>query len=289
MRKVWIWGITVVMTAGMIIACGRKEEQPESLQQENVRTESESAAEEYLIQHTESAETNAGKEKIIGGSTQELIYEVENETKTYQAEDGTVIFEAKLAYPTMIGDSENLLAINEFFLKWRDEKIREYENDDDSTWHSALEVYRESRDFGWMGPWSEEYMVTSVAAQNDYISVLLDSYLYEGGNHGIPYRESFWFRQSDGRRVSLMRESGLGENEWERMLEARFLELVNEAEPGTYYSDADRILADVDWDEIGSYYGDSGIVFYLPPYEIGPYASGYAEVKISYDEIFGTY
>ena len=34
----------------------------------------------------------------------------------------------------------------------------------------------------------------------------------------------------------------------------------------------------------GYYFTDTGIVFYLAPYEIAPYSSGYVEISVSYEE-----
>ena len=286
MKKKRFTVLTVLLVCGCLAACGgRKKQQEQVLPEtesntETVQQETQPQQETEAVGHTQTQEP-------VQGSVQEMIYEVAYENNSYQAEDKTVIFTSRLAYPVFVGEQENVKNINAFFENWKREKLADYEYDDDSSWQLALAVYRESKDSGWKGPWSEEYMVSRIDMHENYINVLLDSYLYEGGNHGMPCRESFWFRKNDGKKVSLLRESGLREEEWETLLEQKFRERIRSGESEEFYPEAEQLLAEVDWDDVDAYLGENGIVFYLPPYEIGPYSSGYAEVELTFEEIFG--
>jgi len=282
-RKISLY-LTVVGVCTLAAACqGRQTPQKDIPQTDiSVAESTELNAQDQPALESEALQTDA----LVQGSTQELIYEVEHWEKTYQAEDGASIFKVKLTYPLLIGQTNGYRQINQFFEEWREEKIREYETDDDSVYRSALEVYRESKNVGWLGPWSEEYTIGRVDARGGYLSVLLDSHLREGQNQSMHYRESWLFDLKNGRESSLLHVSKFTEDVWEDFLEKKYLEMVENAPINTYYSDAGKILEDMDWEEIDYYFGDTGVVFYLPPYEIGPYSSGYAEITVPFEVFF---
>lgn len=256
--------------------------QGEEEQEEGNGEESDPAQEDMAANAAGSRETQA--DRLAGGGTGELTYEVSSLDRQYTAEDGTVIFQAKISYPSFSGPAEGTEAINLFFRNWVAAKIREYEEGEDSLWHSALEVYRESRDSGWMGPWSEEYRVSSVRVQGGYLSVLLDSYLEEGGAHGMPCREGYVFRVRDGQPVDLTEMSEMTRVEWDKLLRARFADLIDKEDASLFYEDASERIKTYDMGRADYYFAADGIVFYLAPYEIAPYATGYVEILIPYEE-----
>lgn len=291
----------MIIAACLLLAflggCGKKQkpdqqEQTES-QTQMMKEENQTDTQQNQENGSNASQTAQGQsanaDSLAGGSAGDLIYEIKYEQKSFQAEDNAVIFEAKLAYPVLIGEEEFHTSVNSFFEMWKNSKLKEYEQDDDAAWRQALEVYRESKDAGWMGAWSEEYDVNRVTVQNGYANVLMESWLYEGGNHGVSSRESYWFRRTDGCPTTLFHESRMTEDQWETMLEKKFYDLITSAPEAEFFDDAAEIIDDVDWDEVDAYIGDTGIVFYLPPAQIGPYSSGFAEVIVSYEEIFGTH
>lgn len=278
----------VLWTAAFLImtgaaGCGKKTVNPPETQE----TESEDMETESEAKLQDGSETGADEslqDQLAGGGTGDITYEVQHTEKHYEADDGTAIFKLKLSYPVLMGDGEGIRKINSFFKDWSAKKLEEYEADENSTRQSALEVYRESRDAGWAGPWGEEYEVSSVKAWAGYVSVLLDSYLYEGGAHGMPYREGHVFRLSDGQQVELSRLTGKTQADWDKLLRARFSDLVSEGKEAMYYEDALELLKERDMKDTGYYFTDTGIVFYLPPYEIAPYSTGYVEIVIPFEE-----
>lgn len=264
--------------------CGKKTVDPPPTQEtESDHAETESGTKE-LTESTETGTENAGQDQLTGGGTGEVIYEIRHVEKQYEADDGTVIFGLKLAYPVLAGEAEGIGKINSFFQEWYQKKLDEYEADENSTRQSALEVYRESRDAGWAGPWGEEYEVSSIKGWGGYVSILLDSYLYEGGAHGMPYREGHVFRLSDGKPVELADLTGQTQEEWNKLLIARFSQLVSKGKEVMYYEDALDRLKERDMKDTGYYFTDTGIAFYLPPYEIAPYSTGYVEIEIPFEE-----
>lgn len=275
-------GAALLVIALHAAGCGKKTVDPPATQEtEGAETGTESK------EQTEGAETgteNAGQDQLAGGGTGEVIYEIRHVERQYEADDGTAIFGLKLAYPVLSGDGEGIWKINSFFEEWYQKKLDEYEADENSTRQSALEVYRESRDAGWAGPWGEEYEVSSIKGWGGYVSILLDSYLYEGGAHGMPYREGHVFRLSDGQPVELADLTGQTQGEWNKLLIARFSELVARGKETMYYEDALDRLKQRDMKNTGYYFTDTGITFYLPPYEIAPYSTGYVEIEIPFGE-----
>lgn len=266
-------------------ACGKKTVNPPERPE---MSESAQESQEETGQETEgSTEADSGGDQLAGGSAGDVTYEVKHLEKQYMAEDGTAIFEVKLAYPVLQNNGEEkngTAVINQYFVNWAQKKLLEYETDQDSMRQSALEVYRESKDAGWPGPWGENYEVTSVKTWGGYLSVLMDSYLDEGGAHGTPYREGRVFRLADGHEVELSDLTDRDQGEWEKILRSRFSSLIAEGEEGEYYEDALDLIKERDMSDIGYYFTDSGIAFYLPPYEIAPYSRGYAEVIVPFEE-----
>lgn len=295
-RNLAVW--TAFLTAGtLLMLCGaaaagcgernRQERQNEAESkdggngQEEGGTEGESDAwdAEGKAVLDSSGQTNG---RISGGSSGKITYEIRFLEKEYEADDGTGIFVLKLSYPVLLGSGEGLGEVNGFFERWAEEKLREYESDENSTRQSALEVYRESRDVGWAGPWGEEYRVSSVGVFNGYVSVLMDSYLYEGSVHGMPYREAYAFDLTDGRKAELTEMSGLTQEEWDRLLRERFLEKISQEEG--YYADAREVMQQFDFKKAGWYFAGGNIVFYLPPYTVAPYDAGYVEISVPFEE-----
>lgn len=284
-KKIWfVLAVFIGMGSAVFSACGKKTVSP-SETQESTESESEteeSRPEEEMETQSVPDEGNAGQ--IAGGGIGSVNYEVRRMEKQYEADDGTVIFEMKLAYPVIQGEDEGSAGINQFYQEWSEQKLKEYEEDENSTRQSALEVYRESKDAGWPGPWSESYEVTSVKTWGGYVSVLMDSYLYEGGAHGMPYREGHVFRLSDGQEVDLSDLTDKTQDDWDKLLRAGFADKIAQGEEAEYYEDAMDLIKERDMKDTGYYFTETGIVFYLPPYEIAPYSTGYVEVLVPFEE-----
>ncbi|HJA30110.1 MAG TPA: RsiV family protein [Candidatus Eisenbergiella pullicola] len=225
-----------------------------------------------------------GQDRLAGGSSGELTYAVQRIEREYQADDGTPIFLAKLSWPAFDGEGEGIEAINRYFESWAQDKLTEYADAQNSTRQAALEVYRESRNLSWTGPWGESYEVEAVRTHGDYVSVLMASFLEEGSAHGLPYREDHLFRMSDGKSVGICEMTGKDQEEWNRLLRERFSQAVMEGDRSLYYDNALETLRTYDMRKAGYYFTDTGIVFYLAPYEIAPYSSGYVEISVSYEE-----
>lgn len=287
-RKGWFaLTLCLVLTIAFAVACGKKTvDPPPAPESEETESETEAGQEVQSEEGTETGVENGDcMDQLVGGGAGTVNFAVNFVEKQYEAEDGTAIFKMSMAYPVFEGEEEGVAEINRFYQDWSERKIAEYEAEEDSTRQSALEVYRESRDAGWPGPWSENYEVASVKTWNGYVSVLMDSYLYEGGAHGMPYREGHVFRLSDGQEVELSELTDKDQGEWDKILRARFADRIEQGEEAEFFEDALETIKVRDMKDVGYYFTETGIAFYLPPYEIGPYSTGYVEVEVPFEEI----
>lgn len=289
-KKIW-YTLTVCLcmtTAVTFAACGKKTVNPpesEETGESGRETEGKQETEGETEGSDRETESEAYGDAMAGGGVGSVTFAVGYVEKEYAAEDGTVIFEVKMAYPVLAGEDDGSRAINAYFEAWKNRKLTEYESDENSARQSALEVYRESKDAGWQGPWGEVYGVSSVKTWNGFLSVLLDSYLYEGGVHSMPYREGHVFRLTDGQEADLSELGGRTQEDWEKVMRARFADKIADGEEGEFYEEALEMIKNRDMSDTGYYFTDTGIVFYLPPYEIAPYSTGYVEIEVPFEEV----
>ena len=121
---------------------------------------------------------NPGGRPAWGGSGS-VTYQVKTLQKIFMRKMGRCCISCSCR-GHFAGKAGGVLQVNRFFEDWKNEKLRIYEADGDSIRQAALEIYRESKDSGWTGSWTERYRVSRVCTKGQYVSVLLDSDLKEG-------------------------------------------------------------------------------------------------------------
>ncbi len=116
-----------------------------------------------------------------------------------------------------------------------------------------------------------------------YISFIQSEYDYEGGAHGMPYREPFTFHLQTGERLVLSDIIGNSEEEQKEIVTRYFAEMINAA-PEKYWENAMDIVRQKT--DLGENFvlTREGLLFYLLPYDIAPYVAGFPEVTIPYEE-----
>lgn len=144
---------------------------------------------------------------------------------------------------------------------------------------------------------TNDYYVSDIDIICDnYLTVNMTGYWYGGGAHGMPYRGQYLFDLTTGEAKSFTDFYEGTESEFKSLVAEKTKEdflgydLENYGSP--YFSaDADEI-----YDEAYEYasldggtieFTSDGIIFYYPPYEMGPYASGFIDIFISYEELLG--
>ena len=136
-----------------------------------------------------------------------------------------------------------------------------------------------------MPPFSDEYSVTGVAMVQGVVSILQENYLFTGGAHGMPGRENHIFSGTDGKEVTLLDVLPLSEEEVNGLAREQFLARIEEhPEDGYFPEAADTVNAKTDFIS-QSYLTQDGVVFYAQPYELGPYAAGYIEVTLTWEQV----
>lgn len=266
-------------------------------QTESSTVQETSASAETIQESTEAATTEETQTSGTSASLQagEYTYHLEQVEKTWSTEKGQLACTVKLEYPVFEGDSDGEKKINEFYEEWVSDRMENYENDPDSIVSYAMQYRMEEENSqtaaegeteAFTMPLSEEdYTVGGVVSHGNVLSVFLESYTYEGGAHGMPGRNNHIFDKETGKELTLAGLINISSDELNTMVRDKFLEVVeNDTEGGFFEDAAETLNAKNDFMEY-YYLTDEGVVFYSTPYEIAPYAAGYTEVVIPYEEL----
>ena len=133
-------------------------------------------------------------------------------------------------------------------------------------------------------PSEEDFSVGGVTVRGSVISVFMESYSYEGGAHGMPGRANYLFDKTTGKETTLASLISISEEELNQKVRGLFQEQVKGNTEG-FFEDAEETLNNKK-DFIDNYYfSEDGVVFYATPYEIAPYAAGYTEVTVPFEEL----
>lgn len=141
------------------------------------------------------------------------------------------------------------------------------------------QIYEE----GW---WHEYFLSSRVESGHSdgerYLSFCQNDYAYWGGTHGMPYRTGYTFDLRTGERLALSDIIGNDGEELKEIVTAHYAESIEDGRG--YWPDAmERVQEAIGFD-MDFYLTGEGICLYFPPYELGGFAMGFAEVVIPYDE-----
>ncbi len=145
---------------------------------------------------------------------------------------------------------------------------------------------------------TNDYYVSAVdEIGNNYLAIEMTGYWYGGGAHGYPYRVQYLFDIATGEAKSITDFYTGSEKDFKTLIAEKtkedFLSYEDDdlygppyfaADAETVYSDAyDLVSLTSDTIE----FTEDGIIYYYSPYEMGPYAAGFIEIFVSYDELLG--
>lgn len=126
---------------------------------------------------------------------------------------------------------------------------------------------------------------------NKYLTVNMSDYWYGGGAHGMPGQWQRVFDLTTGEELS---NSNLypGTVEELKTLIAQKTKELYEKESGRFFAETaedayNQAYDYIDKDSELTWYEDHA-VYSFPPYEMGPYASGYIDIVLPYSELLGT-
>ena len=117
-----------------------------------------------------------------------------------------------------------------------------------------------------------------------YLSFVQQNYEYSGGAHGMPFWNGYTFDLETGEQLQL---SDIVENDDLQIKEivTGYFEQMYEKEPDAYWDDAVDVVREYASLQSPFYLSEEGIVFYYGPYELAPYAGGFIEIVIPYNEV----
>ncbi len=126
--------------------------------------------------------------------------------------------------------------------------------------------------------------VTIARADSAVVSLLDDTYQYEGGAHELSYRSGINFDSQTGKRLELSDILSAEENFKEEAKERLIYELRGKYAEGLsedHVQTVENLWTEEGWDP--EWYLDaSGIVIVFQEYEVGPYVMGRPEVHLPY-------
>lgn len=210
--------------------------------------------------------------------------------KTYKLDDGTVYFEAKGVFPVISDDSAAAKKINQVLTKEKNKWIRTTRTEAEEAKSFLADISRD--DTMEMPEWSSSDEIAYEITSNNgkYFSVLMSSYVFTGGAHGLPYRIALTFDAKTGEKLTAAKLFGTTKNKVNKKARNLYLKLYDKKgiEAGFYGDDifSGKKARDVLKDALASmdfnnkfYVKNGKAVFYADPYELGPYAAGFIETS----------
>lgn len=210
--------------------------------------------------------------------------------KTYKLDDGTVYYELSFAYPVVSG-TKAADKINQEITRQRKAWLKEAkskETDYEASYKEYLDYLKTSEDEA--RTWTNSDQVSYDVMTNDgkYFSVLMSGYEYTGGAHGMPYRIAMTFDAKTGEKLTAAKILGTTEKKLNAKVRNLYLKKYDKqgAEAGFYGEGTEgrntlkEALKPMKFND--AFYVKNGkLVFYVYPYELGPYAAGFIETSAS--------
>ncbi|MCR5461051.1 MAG: DUF3298 and DUF4163 domain-containing protein [Acetatifactor sp.] len=184
--------------------------------------------------------------------------------------------------------------INDALMKNLQNQIKEYRESADQREYSTEECeYHKLYPEQYCETYEEE--ISGVQILNEkYLTVDYSGYWYGGGAHGMPYMNQRLFDLSTGEEMTLQDFYPGSSKDFKKLIATKTKEdYLSYSEDGRPYfaEDADTVYQQAyDYallDKGNLIFGKDGIDYYYPPYDMGPYASGYIFIHISYQELLG--
>ncbi|MBR3469480.1 MAG: DUF4163 domain-containing protein [Lachnospiraceae bacterium] len=129
-----------------------------------------------------------------------------------------------------------------------------------------------------------------------YLAVDYNSYWYGGGAHGMPFMGQYLFDLTTGDRLYLKDFYTGSERDFKNLVANKtredFLSYGDDEYGTPYFATDARSLFNEAYENAGIEkshveFSEEGIYVIYDPYEMGPFASGFIEIFISYEELLG--
>ena len=125
-----------------------------------------------------------------------------------------------------------------------------------------------------------------------YLTVSMTGYWYGGGAHGYPNRAQYLFDLETGEQITIGDLFAGTEEEFKDLVAQAtvddFLSYPSDSSPysvGDSRAVYDQAYEEACFDSPNIEFNADSVTVYYPPYDMGPYASGYIEVDIPYQDL----
>lgn len=210
-------------------------------------------------------------------------------SREYKLDDGTVYFSMSGEFPMIKEDSKEADKINQALKKEKNRLIHQYDKDLPDIreqYKTKLEFTKEdgTDDAYVQIPYGDGILCKVTANNENYFSVMLSGYLYEGGVHGMPYRSCLTFDSKTGKKLTAANLFGLSKKQLNNKVHKLYLAKFdkNNLNDGFYRVTRKKFKEDIKTMNFNmNYYvkNNGKAVFYAEPYALGPYAAGYIQVS----------
>ena len=219
---------------------------------------------------------------------------VEYASYSYACPDCGTVLNQRYAECFVLDDKYSDCAdiINEYMRTNMETFVNDNFLESDSYYNSACEDHRENPTWYRV---TDDWTVAGVNFIGDkYLTVDMGGYWYGGGAHGYPSRNQYLFDLETGEELSITDFYSGKEKDFKTLVADKtkeyYLSLDENMNP-FYTSDEETIYSDAYenafLDDGNIDYTEDGIIYYYPPYIMGPYAAGYIDIFISYEELLG--
>lgn len=195
------------------------------------------------------------------------------EQKTLKNKDGIVVWEAKLHYPELKGESEAISKINQVILNDIQLSL--------STMGNEIAPDDINTDLDNMLPYTLGCTYNITYLDENTISLLLDYYEFTGGAHGMPYRQAYTFDLKTGNQLQL--SNILNVENVDEFVKDAFKNNIAQ-NPENYFSGAAETV-DSEYFAYDFYIQPNEIILFTQPYLLEPYAAHYQPTTLTKSEL----
>lgn len=185
-------------------------------------------------------------------------------------------------------------AINEVLSQKLKQTIASYQTAS-SDYTPSEEDCEEHKEYPNMYCQTVEDYVTNVEFLGDkYMAVNMDGYWYGGGAHGQPYMNQYLFDLTTGEQKEFRDFYQGTEEDFKKLVAQKtqedFLSYDDDMSP-YFASDEEAVYneayetASLEYTQI--VFQEDGVYIVFQPYEMGPFASGFIEIRVTYEELLG--
>lgn len=191
------------------------------------------------------------------------------ERREYKNKQGDIRLYLNYQYPLLEGPQSGIPKINEDILNQKQAWFDSHKE--------LIDSIKGEQNYGFKNVDEVSYIITY--NKDGKIGILYEGYLFTGGAHGMPYRNSYVYELDSGEQLALSQILQKSKEEIKSSLVEQFRKRVEENKDW-YWPEALQIVKDMDLSKIGYYITDEGIVFYFDPYILAPFAAGFVEVLV---------